>query len=147
MRQFTLRFPQEGYDRLVKLCSREGVGIRALFEAATMIALEDEQDEHHDMQVAIWGIARDLAQSDVYLYAPRVHRLAIKFEDELLAQFQCACRRFGVTQNAALALVVMPWPESGKQIPADYCRDNLRRILERARHLAFTRRGSILTRR
>lgn len=145
--QITLRFPEVGYERLMRLCERHGVTIRAFFEATTLVALEDEADpERHDAQVAMWGVARLLEASEAFRAAPR-HKQVVTMDQDVFVRFQGACRRFGVSQNAALGLVVMPWPEKTPAECIEYRRNNLHRIVERARRLDFLRRhGSRLTR-
>lgn len=141
MKQVTLRFPEVGYERLLRLCGRYGVTIRGTFEAAAMISLEDEIDpERHDEQVAMWAVARRLEASEAFRAVPR-HKLVIAMDDEVHLRLQDACRRFGVSQNAALGLVVVPWPEESPEACVDYRRANLQRIIERARRLDFLRRS------
>lgn len=143
MRQITLRFPEVGYARLLRLCGRYGVSIRAIFESATIISLEDEHDpERHDPQVAMWDVARRLEASEAFRTAPR-HKLVIRMDDHVFADFQTTCQRFGVSQNAALALVVMPWPEESPEDCLRYRRENLSRIVEQARLLDFVRRAPV----
>lgn len=147
MRQITLRFPAVGTRHLQVLCLRHGITIRGLFEAATMISLEDELDpDRSEMQVALWGVARLLERSEAYRTKER-DRIVIYFRKSLADQLRESCERFGVSQNAALALVVLPWPEgAGTDIPQEYRRQTLERIVERARYLDFTRRGGLLSR-
>lgn len=141
MRQVTLRFPEVGYERLLRMCARYGVSIRAIFEAAAMISLEDESDpDRHDPQVAIWAVARRLEASEAFRAAPR-HKIVVAMDDDLHRRLQEACARFGVSQNAALGLVVLPWPEESPKGSVEYRRGNLSRIVERARRLDFLRRS------
>lgn len=141
MKTVTLRIPKVGRDRLFKLCRTHGVTMQGMFEAATLIALEDELDpDHTDTQVAIWQIARLLEESGALWGGSERHRLSIKMDDCTFAQLQEACRRFGVSHNGALGLVVMPWPEEHEEVSAQYRAENLHRIIDRARQLDFDRR-------
>lgn len=140
MKQVTVRFPEVGYERLVRLCTRYGVTIRGVFEAATLISLEDEVDPvRHDGQVSIWEVAARLERSPEYRQARR-HRITTAMDDDVLARLRHSCDRFGVSQNAALALVVLPWPEDCSEAGVAYRRENLQRIIERARQLDFSHR-------
>lgn len=130
-----------GYERLLKLCRTHGVSQQGIFEAATQIALEDELDPDHTAeQVAIWDIARRLQQSGALWGGAERHRLAIKMDDCTFERLADACRRFRVSHNAALALVVMPWPDEDYAVSIRYRIENLHRIVARARQLDFDRR-------
>lgn len=143
MKQVTLRFPEVGFDRLMRLCERHGLSIRALFEAATLVALEDEADpERHQSQVNMWSVVARLQASEAFRAVPR-HKLVVAMDDDIFEAFHAACERFGVSQNAALGLVVMPWPEETPQECIDYRRGNVARIVERARRLEFLRKRGI----
>lgn len=147
MKEITLRIPEPGHERLLKLCRDHGVSKQALFEAASMTALEDELDpDHTDVQVAIWHIAQRLERSGALWGGKERRKLAIRMEDCLFASLQDACRRFGVSHNAALALVVMPWPEEDYEVSVRYRAENLHRIVSRARQIDFDRRTRRLTR-
>jgi hypothetical protein len=142
----TLRFPEVGRQRLLTLCARFGVSQQAVFEAATLIALEDELDpDHTDEQVAIWRIARRLEQSGAMWGGLERHRLAIRMDDDAAARLEDACQRFGVSKNAALGLVVMPPPSEDWEVAERYRDENLHRIVERARRIDFNRRNWRLT--
>jgi hypothetical protein len=141
VRTVTLRIPTSGHDRLRKLCRDHGVSQQGLFEAATIIALEDELDpDHTDVQVAIWQIARRLEQSGALWGGKRRHRLAIRMDDCLFARLEDACRRYGVSHNGALGLVVMQWPDEDFEVSMRYRVENLHRIVDRARQIDFERR-------
>lgn len=141
MKSVTLRIPEVGHDRLLNLCRTHGLSKQALFEAATMIALEDELDpDHAETQVAIWHIARRLEESGALWGGAERRRLAIKMDDSLFASLKDACRRYGVSHNAALGLVVMPWPEEYREVSVAYRAENLHRIVDRARRIDFERR-------
>lgn len=72
MKQVTVRIPDIGHERLLRLCGRYGVSGQAVFEAALAISLEDELDpDRTEMQVAIWGVARDLEESGALWGGPR----------------------------------------------------------------------------
>lgn len=148
MKEVTLRIPEIGRRRLLKLCRTYGISRQGLFEAATRTALEDELDpDHTDDQVAIWHIARRLEQSGALWGGQERHRLAIKMDDCLFASLEDACRRFGVSHNAALGLVVMPWPDEDYEVSVRYRAENLHRIVGRARQIDFDRRLRPLTKR
>lgn len=135
MKQVTLRFPQVGYERLRRMCDRYGITIRAAFEASALLALEDEQDpERHDLQIMMWDTVAILEASEEFRVPP-LHTLVITLEDDLHAQAQDACRRFGVSLNAAFALVVMPWPLESPPECVEFRTGNVRRIVHRARRL------------
>lgn len=141
VKQVTLRIPEVGHQRLLKLCRTCGVSKQAIFEAATQIALEDERDpERTDVQVAIWGIARRLENDGALWGGKNRRRLSIAMEDDLFARLEAACDRFGVSRNAALGLVVMPPPEEDWEVARRYRDENLHRIVERARRIDFERR-------
>jgi hypothetical protein len=141
MKQVTLRLPDAGHQRLLKLCRDHGVSKQAVFEAATLTALEDELDpDHTDTQVAIWRIAARLEQSGALWGGRDRRRLAIRMDDCLFASLEDACRRYGVSRNAALGLVVMPWPDEDWEVSVRYRAENLHRIVERARRIDFERR-------
>lgn len=144
-KQITLRFPEVGYERLLRLCERYGVTIRGLFEAATLVSLEDEADPaRRDGQLAIWDVARCLEASDAFRVAPR-HKIVVTMDKDIFERLKAACRRFGVSQNAALALVVMPWPTESPPECVEHRRQNISRIVDQARRLDFGRRGGRLT--
>lgn len=141
VRSVTLRIPEVGHARLLKLCREHGVSKQGLFEAATIIALEDELDpDHTEIQVAIWAMARRLEETGALWGGPERRRLAIMMDDCLFARLEDACQRFGVSRNAALGLVVMPPPPEHLEVAERYRAENLHRIIERARHLDFERR-------
>lgn len=141
MKSVTLRIPEVGRRRLEMLCRSHGVTQQGLFEAATIIALEDELDpDHTEVQVAIWRMARRLEESGALWGGKDRHRLAIMMDDCLFARLEDACQRFGVSRNAALGLVVMPPPEEDVEVAERYRVENLHRIIERARALDFERR-------
>lgn len=147
MKEVTLRIPESGHERLLKLCRDHGISKQGLFEASAMIALEDELDpDHTDDQVAIWHIARRLEQSGALWGGRERRRLAIRMDDCLFASFQDACRRFGVSHNAALCLVVMRWPDEDYEVSVRYRTENLHRIVSLARQIDFERRNRPLTR-
>jgi hypothetical protein len=142
VREITLRIPEVGHERLVKLCRVHGVTKQALFEGAAHIALEDELDpDHTEDQVAIWRIARRLEETGALWGGKERRRLSIKMEDCLFASFEDACRRFGVSHNAALGLVVMPWPDEHYEVSVRYRAENLHRMVDRAREIDFARRS------
>lgn len=146
MKEVTIRIPEVGHERLLKLCLTYGISKQALFEAATRTALEDELDpDHTDDQVAIWHIARRLEQSGALWGGRKRRRLAIKMDDCLFASLEDACRRFDVSHNGALGLVVMPWPEEDYEVSVRYRTENLHRIVSRARQIDFERRTNRLT--
>jgi hypothetical protein len=128
------------------LCAHYGVSKQATFEAATRIALEDEVDpDHTEVQVASWQVARRLEESGAVWGGSDRKRLAIKMDDDLFESLNEACARFGVSHNAALALVVMPWPEEDAEVSERYRTENLHRIVRRARTIDFERRTNRLT--
>lgn len=136
-----MRLSDVGYGNLARLGEKFGVSIRGVFEAATTICLEDEEDpERHAATVKLWDVARRLDRAQPFRRGER-RRVMFFMEDELFAGFQAACRRFGVSQNAALSLVVTPWPEEDTTDFHRYRTENLHRIIERARRLDFLRRG------
>lgn len=141
MKQVTLRIPLTGHERLLKLCRSHGVSKQGVFEAATQIALEDELDpDHTETQVAIWQVARRLEESGALWGGKDRQRLSVNLDDCMFARLADACRRFGVSHNGALSLVVMPWPEEDFEVSARYRAENLHRIIGRARELDFERR-------
>lgn len=147
MKEVTLRIPESGHKRLLKLCRDHGISRQGLFEAAARIALEDELDpDHTDDQVAIWHIARRVEQSGALWGGRERRRLAIRMDDCLFASLQDACRRFGVSHNAALGLVVMRWPDEDYDVSVRYRTENLHRIVSLARQIDFERRTRPLTR-
>lgn len=142
MKEITLRIPEPGHERLLKLCRDHGISKQALFEGAAHIALEDELDpDHTDVQVAIWRIARHLEETGALWGGKARRRLSIKMPNCLFANFEDACRRFGVSHNAALGLVVMPWPDEHYDVSVRYRVENLHRIVDRARQIDFDRRS------
>lgn len=146
MKQVTVRIPDIGHERLRRLCGRYGVSGQAVFEAALAISLEDELDpDRSEGQLAIWAVARDLEGSGALWGGPARKKLAIRMEDCLFARFDDACKRFGVSHNAALALVVMPWPAGHAEVSERYRAENLHRIVDRAREIDFVRRNRRLT--
>lgn len=146
MKQVTVRIPEIGRERLLRLCGRYGVSAQALFEAAVNISLEDELDpDRTDEQQAIWAIAARLEKSGAIWGGQERQKMAIRMDDCLFGRFSDACQRFGVSANAALALVVMPWPEEHYEVSVRYRTENLHRIIERARQIDFVRRNRRLT--
>lgn len=144
MKQVTLRFPKVGYERLQRMCVRYGISIRSVFEASALAALEDEQDpERHDLQIMMWDTVAILEASEAFRAQPR-HTLVITLEDDLHARVQDACRRFGVSINAAFALVVVPWPLESPPKCVEFRTNNIHRIVDRARRLdALRGRGRL----
>ena len=141
VRQITVRFPEIGYQRLSALCVRHGVSIRGLFEAAAAVAFDDEAyPERREAQLRIWEVIRLLEASAAYREGPR-HRISVEMDAQLADRFQADCFRFGVSMNAAFAGVVMPWPEDSGDDWRTYRRQNIHRVIERARQLDFTRRA------
>lgn len=140
MKQITLRIPEAGYTRLVDLSEKFGVSFRAIFEAATTISMADEYDPaRRAMQLKLWGVARRLQDSPEFRAEPR-RKVIARMDDCLAAQLADSCSRFGVTQNAALGLVVMPWPPGDHGVFRKYRSANLHRIIDLARQLDSAQR-------
>jgi len=140
VKQVTLRLPEIGYRRLVSLSQRYGVSFRGIFEAATTISIADETDpERRDMQLEIWQVAKRLEDSPEFRAGPR-RKVIARLDDTLAAALAESCERFGVSQNAALGLIVMPWPAEDTETFHRYRAVNIDRIIELARELDFRRR-------
>lgn len=133
--------PEVGYQRLACLSERYGVTFRGVFEAATVISFEDEFDPgRRDMQLAIWRVAGRLERSPEFRRGPK-RKVIARLCDGLADRLADGCRRHGVSQNAALSLIVMPWPEEDTEMFRRYRRDNLERIIRRAREIDFRHRS------
>jgi hypothetical protein len=142
VKQVTLRLPDVGYQNLVGLSRKYGVSFRAIFEAVTIVAFDDEGDpERRAGQLELWAVARRLEASPNFRAEPR-RKIIARLDDALAAQLAAACKRFGVSQNAALGLVVMPWPEEDSEAFRRHRAANMDRIVALARALDFGRRGS-----
>lgn len=141
VKQITLRVPEIGYQRLRCLSQRFGVTCRGIFEAATIISLEDELDpERCEVQLEIWQVAKRLEESAEFRQEPR-HKIIARLDDTLAATLAESCTRHGVSQNAALGLIIMPWPEEDTDTFHRYRSANLDRIIRLARDLDFRRRS------
>jgi hypothetical protein len=68
--------------------------------------------------------------------------IVARLDDALAEKLDRACERHGVSRQAALALVVMPWPEEDTETFHCYRAKNLDRIINLARELDFQRRTS-----
>jgi len=140
VKQVTLRLPEIGYRRLAELSQRYGVTYRGIFEAAATISFRDENDpERRDMQLEIWKVAERLQASPAFRAEPR-RKIIARICDHLADQLAEACERHGVSRNAALGLVVMPWPEEDTETFHRYRAENLHRIIDLARELDFQHR-------
>lgn len=145
MKQVTLRLPEAGYRNLLTLSERYGVSFRAIFEAAATISFLDEFDpERRPTQLKLWTVAGRLEKSPEFRHGPR-RKIIARMDDNLAAQLADACRRHGVSQNGALGLVVMPWPEADTDTFRHYRAGNLNRIVSLARKLDFQRRAGSIT--
>lgn len=141
VKQVTLRLPEIGYQRLTCLSRRYGLSFRSIFEAATTISMRDEADpERRDAQLAIWAVAKRLEESPGFRQEPR-RKIIARLDDDLAAALAESCARFGVSQNAALGLVIMPWPAEDTETFRAYRAANLDRIINLARELDFRRRA------
>jgi len=142
VKQVTLRLPEVAYQRLVYLSQHFGVTFRGVFEAAASISFQDEFDpERREMQLEIWRVAKRLEESPQFRQGPR-RKIIARLDDELAATLAASCERHRVSQNAALGLVVMPWPEEDTETFRLYRATNLERIIRLARDLDFRRRST-----
>lgn len=140
VKQITLRLPEVGYQRLKMLSERYGVSFRGIFEAATTISIQDEADPvRRESQLEIWRVAVRLDQSPEFRRGPR-RKIIARLDDDLAAALAASCCRHGVSQNAALGLVVMPWPAEDTETFHRYRAANLDRIIRLARDLDFRHR-------
>lgn len=140
VKQITLRLPEIGYRRLVSLSQRYGITFRGIFEAATTISIADEVDpERRDTQLEIWRVAKRLEDSPEFRAGPR-RKVIARLDDSLAAALAESCERHGVSRNAALGLVVMPWPAEDTDTFHRYRAGNIDRIVNLARDLDFHRR-------
>lgn len=136
--------PRIGHERLYRFCDRYGLSVRATFEAATIVTLNDETDPAGAPLVAgMWEVARRLAASEAFTVGMRSQypKLGVRIDRTLHARFVVACRREGLSQNASYALVVMPWPEDTPAEIVAYKRTVTPRIVEIARALDAERRA------
>lgn len=142
VKQVTLRLPEIGYERLVCLSQRYGVSFRGIFEAATTISMRDEVDpDRREMQLSIWAVAKRLEDSPEFRQEPR-RKIIARLSDDLAEALAESCARFGVSQNAALGLIIMPWPAEDTETFRAYRAANIDRIVNLAREFDFRRRTS-----
>jgi hypothetical protein len=145
MKQVTVRMPRIGHERLYQFCNRYGLSVRATFEAATIVTLNDETDPAAaDLVAGMWEVARRLAASEVFTAGMRSQypKLVVRIDRTLHARFVAACQREGLTQNASYALVVMPWPEDTPAEIVAYKQTVTPRIVEIAQALDAERRSA-----
>lgn len=127
---------------LVNISQRYGVTFRGIFEAAATISFHDEFDPtRRETQLELWRVAARLEQSEAFRAEPR-RKVIARLCDDLADKLADGCRRHGVSQNAALGLIVMPWPEEDTETFHQYRRENISRIIELARELDFQHRSS-----
>lgn len=142
MKQVTLRLPQVAYERLLSMSQRYGVTFRGIFEAAATISFQDEHDPvRRETQLELWRVAGRLERSEAFRAEPR-RKVIARLCDDLADKLADACRRHGVSQNAALGLIAMPWPEEDTETFHRYREENIARIIDLARELDFQRRSS-----
>ena len=140
VKQVTLRLPEVGYQRLKMLSERYGISFRGIFEAATTISIQDEFDpKRRDLQLEIWKIAARLERSPEFRQGPR-RKVIARLDDALGEALAESCARHGVSQNAALGLIVMPWPAEDSETFHQHRQANIERIIRLARDLDFRRR-------
>lgn len=137
--QITLRVSAETEQRLVRFCEHHGVSRRAAFEAVTTVALVDEEDPtRRHWILEMWALARRL--DDPAFRSDTRSKVIARMSPELAAQFKEACQVHGVSQNAALTMLVAPWPRDDTPIFTQHRAEILDRVVGLARHLDHERR-------
>lgn len=136
-----MRLPEASYRNLVELCRRHGLTMRGVFEATTLICIEDLLDPaRREWTELLWEAARALDGSDAFRRPPR-RRVNAKLDDDVAALLTATCECYGVSQNAALGLITtVPWPISEPPGFDVFRRENWHRIVELAREREFARR-------
>lgn len=145
MKTVTLRIPEASYARLIGLCRQHGLTCRGIYEATTLISIRDLEDpDRREQTLMLWEAARALDESDSFRAGPR-KRVNAKMDDDIADLLAKTCAKFGVTQNAALALITTHWPMAEPLGFREFRHENWSRVVELAREREFARRPYALT--
>jgi hypothetical protein len=108
--EISIRMSETARDRLMDLCSKHGISVRAAFEACTLCAapLWEKKKPSKAERELCEGLAR-VARQIVAEAEPRSVRINLRLEPEILARVKCIAERYELSVSAMMAATFYPW--------------------------------------